>query len=193
MKIILIRHGESESNVGINTKKDSPLTERGKKQVEHLADRLKQYRISEIYCSNLIRAKQTAEIISKKIKAPIKGHFSELNEYSSKHLKNKIITLFHLRLKKLKKLLKNISKEKRQEKVILISSHGVANRIIIGYLLKISLSKKLLRLTQDNACINFLSWNQEHKNWSLWSVNDSEHLPKDLRNSQEINFLKNNK
>ncbi len=193
MKIILIRHGESESNVGINTRKNSPLTQRGKKQVEHLAERLKQYGISEIYCSNLIRAEQTAEIISKKIKVPIKGHFPELSEYSSKDLKNKFKTLFNLRLKKLKKLLKDISKQKKEEKVILISSHGVANRIIIGYLLKIPLSRKLLRLTQDNACINFLSWNKEHKNWSLWSVNDSEHLPKKLRNSQEINFLNTKK
>ncbi len=190
MKIILIRHGESEQNAKINDNEDSYLTTNGKKQAEHLAVRLKGYNISEIYSSNLIRAKQTAEIISKKIKIPIKGFFSELNEYKRNHLKKKLLTLFSPRLKKLRKLLNNLSEDKEQDKTILIVSHGIANRIILGYLLGLGISKGLFRLAQYNTCINFLYWNKQYKNWSAWSTNDISHLPAKLRNSEEINFLK---
>jgi serine/threonine-protein phosphatase PGAM5 len=193
MKIILVRHGECEDNVKLSEDRDSKLTQRGRKQVEHLANRLKDYKISEIYTSNLIRAKETSEIISKKIKVPIKGNFQELNEYSGKHLKKKIITLFNFRLKKLKRLLGKLAQEKEKDKTILIVAHGIANRIIIGSLLKFPISKQILRFTQDNACVNFLSWNEKYKNWCAWSVNDVSHIPIHLRNSEELNFYKNRK
>lgn len=189
MKIILVRHGESEKNVNITNNKDSPLTARGKKQVEHLANRLKEYDISEIYSSNLVRAKQTAEIISKKIKIPIKEHFQELNEYEIKELKSRSFHLFNIRLKKLKKLLKIILKDKNKDKNIIIVAHGTANKIILGHLLNLKPSKRLVKLSQDNACINLISWNEQYRNWSAWSINDVEHLPITLRNQDKINSL----
>jgi broad specificity phosphatase PhoE len=194
MKIILVRHGECESNLEIKSKnRDSDLTQRGKKQIEYLANRLKDYKISEIYSSNLIRSKESAKIISKKIKVPVKGSFPELDEYSTNHVKKKLITLFSLRLKKLKRLLKKISKNKDEDKIVLIVAHGVTNRIIMAYFLKLPISKHLMRFSQDNACINFLSWNKKHKNWNAWFVNDFSHVPTHLRNSHELNFTKSKK
>ena len=66
-KIILIRHGESNGNAqgrfcGF---KDVALTEKGVWQAERLAYRLKGLQLDKVYCSDLKRARYTAEIIFK--------------------------------------------------------------------------------------------------------------------------------
>jgi broad specificity phosphatase PhoE len=67
MKIILVRHGESEGNVAhlIN---DDPsqavnLTERGRTQAEAAADDLRSIRFTHAYASQFSRAQQTADIL----------------------------------------------------------------------------------------------------------------------------------
>ncbi len=67
MKIILIRHGESEANVAdcIN---DDPsrlvnLTERGRAQAEAAADSLRATRFTHAYASEFARTQQTAAIL----------------------------------------------------------------------------------------------------------------------------------
>ena len=67
MKLIIVRHGQSTSNV----KKlycghtQHPLSKKGEEQVEKLALRLKDEHIDLIYSSDLKRAMQTAESIAK--------------------------------------------------------------------------------------------------------------------------------
>ncbi len=71
MKLIIIRHGESEANAkGISQGNldewiDTPLTEKGKKQAKAVAKRLEDEDIEIIISSDLKRAKQTAEEINK--------------------------------------------------------------------------------------------------------------------------------
>jgi len=65
IKLILIRHGESDGNVqrmfcGF---KDVELTKKGIYQAERLAYRLKGLPVDAVYCSDLKRAKHTAEIV----------------------------------------------------------------------------------------------------------------------------------
>jgi broad specificity phosphatase PhoE len=66
--IYVVRHGESEGNVGLYEKEahelGSPLTQNGKNQARMLADNLKHIEFSAIFSSDLLRAKQTAEIIA---------------------------------------------------------------------------------------------------------------------------------
>ncbi|MBI5798107.1 histidine phosphatase family protein [Candidatus Woesearchaeota archaeon] len=66
MKLILVRHGQSEHNVkGIMQGHiSSKLTEQGKKQAQDAADILKNERIDEIYASDLGRVIETANIIN---------------------------------------------------------------------------------------------------------------------------------
>jgi broad specificity phosphatase PhoE len=182
MKIILVRHGESEGNAKLTENKDSSLTKKGRMQAESLGRKLKKekIKIDEIYTSNLIRSRQTGEIISKHIKVPIKGSFEGLNEYRSHNLRYRL-TIFNFRLKRLKKSLAKITKNKEEDKVILIVAHGITNRIIIGLLLKIPLRRQLLRLWQYNTAISVLAWNNGHKNWGLESLNDISHLQEKLR------------
>ena len=186
MKIILVRHGESEHNTKItvsrDSNRDSKLTKKGEIQAKHLGEKLKKekIKIDTIYTSNLIRSKHTAEIISKIIKVPISKSFDEFNEYHSYHITSKFVRLMSPRLRALKKLLMEISKDKEKDKTILIVAHGRTNRIIIAYLLQIPLGKYLLRLAQHNTGFSVLYWNKTFQNWGLKFMNDFTHLPRRL-------------
>ena len=74
MKILVIRHGESEADLldVHEGRADFPLTERGHRQAEAMADYVAEnFDISKIYASTLTRAKQTAQHLSDKISIPI--------------------------------------------------------------------------------------------------------------------------
>jgi len=180
MKIIFVRHGESENNARLSDDKNSGLTKRGEKQARLLGDSLKKERISVIYTSDLLRAKETGEIISKIIGVPVKNNFEELNEYPSGNLRSRLKLLFNKRLKKLKKLLNEISRNRNRDKTILIVAHGITNKIIMGYFVELPLRKQLLRFKQHNTCINTISWSEEYNNWTLDCMNNVSHLPKQL-------------
>jgi broad specificity phosphatase PhoE len=67
MKIILIRHGESEANVA-NRINDNPgrivnLTAQGRAQAEAASDGLRAMHFKHAYASEFLRARQTAEIL----------------------------------------------------------------------------------------------------------------------------------
>lgn len=74
MKIYLIRHGETTGDVEgrYGGTYDDYLSEKGIKQVKELAEELKDKGIEIIYSSPYHRAKDTAEILSKVLKCPIK-------------------------------------------------------------------------------------------------------------------------
>jgi broad specificity phosphatase PhoE len=176
MKIILVRHGESKHNAKLTEEENSSLTKEGKKQAESLGRKLKEIKISKIYVSKLARAKETAEIISKIIKIPIKEEFEELNEYQSKILRSKLKVFFDKRIKRLKKILNSISKNRENQESILIIAHGVTNRIIISSLLQLPLKKQILRFKQDNTGVSIMEWNERYQNWALHLMNDVSHL-----------------
>jgi broad specificity phosphatase PhoE len=67
MKVILIRHGQSEGNIipVIQGQMDYPLTKKGVEQAHNAGKELKKtYHFDKIYSSDLLRASQTAEIIA---------------------------------------------------------------------------------------------------------------------------------
>lgn len=73
MNCYLVRHGKDDDSVRGGWS-DAPLTEQGIEQVKALANDLalnSQMNIVQIFSSDLFRAKQTAEIISKKIDVPV--------------------------------------------------------------------------------------------------------------------------
>jgi len=65
MKLTIIRHGETEENRSgiIQGHMQGKLTEKGVEQAEKLGERLKNERFHAIYCSDLDRARHTAEPI----------------------------------------------------------------------------------------------------------------------------------
>lgn len=65
MKLFLIRHGETTGDVEdrYGGSYDDDLTQRGQQQAEELAGKLAGEGIQKIFCSPLVRAKQTAEFL----------------------------------------------------------------------------------------------------------------------------------
>jgi probable phosphoglycerate mutase len=65
--ILVVRHGESEGNLGrrlTSAAPGEPLTERGRGQVAAVAERLRAHKIAHVYASPLLRAQQTGELLA---------------------------------------------------------------------------------------------------------------------------------
>ena len=74
MRLIFARHGQSEANLlRIFSNRDllHPLTPLGREQALQLAHRLQAEPISQIFVSPILRARQTAEIVSAGLGVPI--------------------------------------------------------------------------------------------------------------------------
>jgi broad specificity phosphatase PhoE len=74
MKLIFVRHGESEANllrVFSNRGLKHPLTANGVLQAQTLAHSLSGWQVARIYTSPILRAVQTAQILSASLDAPL--------------------------------------------------------------------------------------------------------------------------
>jgi broad specificity phosphatase PhoE len=73
LQIIVVRHGETDFNKTriFQGQQQIPLNAKGRAQAREVAAILQQYTITHIYCSGLVRARETAEIIDKSFKLPI--------------------------------------------------------------------------------------------------------------------------
>ncbi len=73
MKIILVRHGETNWNLynKYQGHRDIALNDTGRKQAHEIALRLKNDNIEAIYCSDLSRTLETASIIAEYFKLPV--------------------------------------------------------------------------------------------------------------------------
>lgn len=80
MILYLVRHAESEANKNnFHHTPEVPLSTTGLLQANEVAKRFKDIHIDLIYSSPMTRAKQTAEVISKKINVPIE-YWDDLSE-----------------------------------------------------------------------------------------------------------------
>jgi broad specificity phosphatase PhoE len=64
--ILLARHGETDDNVPplrFQGRRDTPLNDTGRRQAAELAERLRGEPIASLWSSDLIRARETAEIV----------------------------------------------------------------------------------------------------------------------------------
>lgn len=70
----VIRHGETDWNVKkiIQGHRNNVLNEKGKQQAKETANRFRNIKFDAIFSSDLLRAKQTAEIIAKKFNLGVK-------------------------------------------------------------------------------------------------------------------------
>ncbi len=170
MKIYLVRHGEKEDET-----KDPPLTEKGERQINLLARRLKQekVKVSKIYTTNYLRTIKTADIISKKLCLPVVRD-DRLNELYSEFFYLPDVSVEHEMIFAVKTFVDELVSKKQD---VILAMHGGINRAIISHLTGISL-KEMRFFGMDFGSISLIEYTElMGKNiWRVKFLNDATHL-----------------
>jgi alpha-ribazole phosphatase len=183
LRLYLIRHGEVEgiADGQLFGRTDRPLSEHGVAQAHQLAELLSTAHLSAVYCSDLQRAKMTAEIIARptRLKVQVDSAWREIdmgdwegrtvsalhNEApqlveslftdpdSFKYPEGESFAAFTARVQS---ALDQLLMSHNGEQLALIA-HGGVCRAIIGTALEIPM-KNWLRLSQDYGCVNVIDW-----------------------------------
>lgn len=197
MQIILTRHGETDLNRQhiISGQDNAKLTELGMRQAAALAQALLRYAPIKLYCSDLKRAADTAQIIQKKVGGEIL-YIPELRERSYGEIQGKTDQAYEDALKSsgltadefrppggesrldLKKRVKPAldsilaeTKNTTQEVTPVIVAHHSVNR----RLLSICLGDAAGEFSQGNCCINLLKYDSV-SGFEAVLINSTEHL-----------------
>lgn len=174
MKVFLIRHGESTANKRVpNQSSRTTLSKHGIEQAKNVAEKLANIKIGIIYSSTHLRAKQTAEIISQKIKKPIE-YWEELLEINS--LKEN----FDDQNQRSKKVLEHLIFHHKNQSVICVSHATMIEAIIAKMIFGESLSGQIMLAIKKhfgttNTGISICEFT-EKDGWVLHTFNDSSHL-----------------
>jgi broad specificity phosphatase PhoE len=72
-RLLLVRHGETDWNAEgrLQGHTDRPLSDYGRRQALQLADELESEDFEAIYSSDLARARETAEIVGRRLELPV--------------------------------------------------------------------------------------------------------------------------
>ena len=168
LNIYLIRHAEKDLT-------GQHLSSRGKQQVTFLTKRLKNLRLTKIYCSDLERCKET--ILPLTTKKDYSTFFTpllrevegEVKEQKEKHQQ---------KIKPLQQFTKKILQEKGN---ILIVGSGNVNRILLSFFLKIL--PQQARFIQTPTGLNHIE-QLKNKTLRIVCINDTSHLPQKLNKRQ---------
>ena len=198
IKLILIRHGETDYNLqnrycGFS---DPSLNDRGVWQAERLVCRLRSEKVDMIYSSDLKRTYETAKIVFKNKIIEKVTDFREMNFGIFDGLTHSEITQRHPELYKrwlsnptriktpggegLKDLSKRVKEilslilAQHQDKTIGIISHGGSIRVILCAALKYSL-KMFWQIEQDIGALNIIEYSEKSEP-RVVKMNDTSHL-----------------
>lgn len=156
MKLYLVRHGETSWNIGrkVQGQTDIPLNETGVRQAEKVREELEDITFDACYCSPLMRARRTAEIVADgRVEIMIDDNlkergFGELEGTDSAHweidgfsrvLNTNEFGIEPVRdvLARAKKFLERVKAENSDEAKILVVGHGTLLKMlhynIVGY------------------------------------------------------------
>lgn len=106
--IYIVRHGQTEGNIKqiFGLAPEFSLTDHGKQQVKKLSKKLSLIHFDYIFSSDLLRAKQTAEILAKGRNIPIatrealrERSYGRLNGKTAKEIKRKLEDVYDQYLK----------------------------------------------------------------------------------------------
>ena len=197
VNLYLIRHGRQNSTL---CNVDVELAEEGRIQAELLRDRIKNYPIDALYSSNLIRARQTAEIINEALKLPHEIR-EEIKEISFGDLEGKsdeyIDQHFGDFKEKQKKLLEDIpypggengaevnnrampvirEMVRSGKKNIAVVTHGGTIRALLAELFGKNQARRFLfAVSLENTSITHLIYDNENDRFYLERFNDYAHL-----------------
>lgn len=170
--IYYVRHGKTDDNANdiLTGRVDVPLNEEGIKQAEETSKELKNIKFDVAFCSPLIRAKQTADIINKNHNLKlnidyrlIERDYGVFTGKTTKDIDREISWNYYLcdkqykNLESPKQMYKRVSafldeiKRKYKNKNILVVAHSGVGRIFQIYFNGIPEDGNLLKLTLKNA------------------------------------------
>ena len=198
MRIFFIRHGKDDGNYRGGWS-NMPLIDEGKEQVKKLAKFLEEtkdeYKIEKIISSDLLRTKQTTEIINEKLKVPVE-YTEKLREMNN----GKIAGMLNADVEKLYPGLyyntlridekypggespiefynritsdfeKIVNENKEYKNIMLVTHSGVIN-IIYRYINNMEWSNKIKSIKISNASIYSLVINGESRKFDMENYNE---------------------
>ena len=174
MKLYLVRHGETDANrLGLSQSPKTPLSEDGLKQAKIVARRLAGIKIDIIYSSTYLRAKRTAEVISKEIDEPIE-YWGKLIEAGSSEENFKGLN------RRAEKILEHLISHHRDQSVLCVSHATMIEAIIAKLVFGENLSDKIMsdikrHFGTTNTGISICEFTEKN-GWILNTFNDSSHL-----------------
>jgi len=182
IRYLAFRHGEAVS-LGVERFAGPSLTERGKRQADKLGRRLSSFNGSVFYTSDLLRAKQTAEIVNQYLRLEIKldGRLREVGSYRMWYEMVNDEDLRKMNLKDFNKAQLGISsflaeqKQINDGKTILLSTHGNLIKALLAITIGITDRDALDRLVIGNTGLTILEWLKDD-DYQLVVFNDTNHL-----------------
>lgn len=194
MILYLVRHGETDWNRQrrIQGHSDIPLNEQGILQARRLAERFRKHPADIIFSSDLLRARQTAEIIGEALDLPVhtcprlrERSFGQLEGMTVEEIKQRY-SVYPIGTP-LEEKYGIESLERMQERIVarleeimaqyggkqvLVVSHGAAINAFIHYATKGEMGTGKTSL--DNTAISRFLYSG--RTWSVEAVNDTRHL-----------------
>lgn len=187
LRIHLLRHGESEWQVGVSESHDSGLTPRGHTQAEHLARRVRNSRsmsvLSSVLASPLKRALQTVECmdveftVAHTLKEACFDLKSCLPTFAGPHLHRTSAPpsgAYPDFQSGVSRLLNDLVEQARN-----IDLYAVTHGGVIKTLLRTIHGTDAVCYRIDNCSWTTLAW--YHGRWHVECLNDVSHLPQGLR------------
>jgi broad specificity phosphatase PhoE len=200
-RILLVRHGTTEYNETdrLQGRSDNPLNEKGRREVERLAARLKTEPIDAFFSSPMKRALETADIINRGRGLPLTvvPEFSEIDlgdwegliysevreefpEIHQRWISDPEFPVpggesFSAVCARTRTGLEKVLQNDRQN--ILITGHASVNRAILGSLLQLSPAQARLFKTGNAALSRLLLMENSRRRWAqvdFW--NSTTHL-----------------
>jgi broad specificity phosphatase PhoE len=196
MKLILVRHGETDWNVRelVQGHKGVPLNKKGLEQAKKAGLRLKKEPIDIIYSSDLKRAKQTAAEIAKFHKVPTRysklirerkfGKLEGISRAEYKKLRDGSGVPKYLYRppggenyidirKRVRKFLAMLSKKHSNQTVVVVSHGGVIRAFIAIFTKKAF--ENIYDIEHNNASISMIELNRGSPP-KIHYLNSTEHL-----------------
>ncbi len=201
IKLYFIRHGRQSSGLcNVNV----PLDDAGVRQAKLVAKRLALYDIEKLYCSNLIRAKETADIVGEELGlSPIieedfrEISFGDMEGLDGAQIKERFGDFLIERAKakedipnpggesgedvfnRAMPIIRRIIEESKldNKKNIAIVSHGGLIRSVVAGVLEAPFAKKLcIGKDLENCSITQIDFDEEAGNFIVERVNDYAHI-----------------
>jgi probable phosphoglycerate mutase len=197
VNLYLIRHGRQNSTL---CNVDVELSEAGRLQAGLLQERLKNYNIDAIYSSDLIRAKQTAEIVNEGLMLPhiireelreisfglltgqsedyIDEHFADFRAEQKKLMEDipypegeNGTSVYERAMPVIQEIIQNGKKN------IVVVTHGGTIRVLLAALFGKNQARRFLfGVSLENTGITQLVYNPQYDRFYLERFNDYAHL-----------------